>query len=94
MQNKILALRPLLDQGLYLIEAMKKEINVISINSDLINKTRNFTIKTKRSKIIKEDLSPGIHTTTCLTCNFTCHTNCSYPNNEDKKNCYAIKKEY
>ena len=94
MQNKILALRPLLDQGLYLIEAMKNEINFISINTDLINKTRNFKIKTKRPQIIKEDLSPGIHTTTCLTCNFICHSNCSYPNNEDKINCYAIKKEY
>ena len=94
MQNKILALRPLLDQGLYLIEAMKNEINFISINTDLINKTRNFTIKTKRPEIKKEDLSPGIHTTTCLTCNFTCHSNCSYPNNEDKKKCIAIRKEY
>ena len=94
MQNKILALRSLLDQVLYLIEAIKKEINVISINSHLINKTRNFTIKTKRPKIIKEDLSPGIHTTTCLKCNFTCHNNCSYPNDEDKKNCCAISKEY
>ena len=62
MQNKILALRPLLDQGLSLIEAMKNEINQIKINTDLINKTRNFKIKSKRPKIIKEDLRPGIHT--------------------------------
>jgi len=90
MQNKILALRPLLDQGLSLIEAMKNEINQIKINTDLINKTRNFKIKTKRPKITKENLRPGIHTTTCLKCNFTCHNNCSFANNKDKKNCCAM----
>ena len=90
MQNKILALRPLLDQGLLLIESMKNEINQIKINTDLVNKTRNFKIKTKRPKIIKENLSPGIHTTTCLICNFTCHNYCSYADNKDKKNCCAM----
>ena len=50
MQNKILALRPLLDQGLYLIEAMKNKINFISINTDLINKTRNFKYKNKKTR--------------------------------------------
>jgi dimeric dUTPase (all-alpha-NTP-PPase superfamily) len=50
MQNKILALRPLLDQGLYLIEEMKNKINFISINTDLINKTRNFKYKNKKTR--------------------------------------------
>ena len=90
MQNKILALRPLLDQGLSIIEAMKNEINQIEINTDLINKTRNFKIKTKRPKIIKEDLRPGIHTTTCLKCNFTCHNNCYIPDNNNKRSCCAM----
>ena len=99
MENKILALRPLLDQGLSIIEAMKNEINQIKINTDLINKTRNFKIKTKRPKITKENLRPGIHTTTCLQCNFTCHNNCRIPDNKDKMRCSAmnhsgIKKGY
>ena len=38
-QNKILALRPLLDQGLSIMGAIKSEINQIKINTDLINKT-------------------------------------------------------
>lgn len=90
MQNKILALRPKLDQGLVLMEAMRQEINAIKINTDLINKTRNFKIKTKRPNITKEFLKPGRHTTTCLICNFTCHSNCYYSNNEEKKNCCAM----
>jgi len=90
MQNKILALRPKLDQGLILMEAMRKEINEIKINTDLINKTRNFTIKTKRPNVTREPLPPGRHTTTCLICNFTCHKNCSFSNNDDKKYCCAM----
>lgn len=90
MQNKILALRPKLDQGLILMEAMRKEINEIKINTDLINKTRNFKIKTKRPNVTRENLPPGRHTTTCLICNFTCHQNCYYSNNEDKKNCCSM----
>ena len=93
MQNKILALRPLLDQGLSITEAMKNEINQIKINTDLINKTRNFKIKTKRPKIIKEDLKPGIHTTTCLKCNFTCHNNCYFADNSEKKLCCAMNRD-
>ena len=93
MQNKILALRPLLDQGLSIMEAIKSEINQIKINTDLINKTRNFKIKTKKPKIIKEDLKPGIHTTTCLKCNFTCHNGCVFADNNEKRLCCAINKD-
>ena len=90
MQNKILALRPKLDQGLILMEAMKQEINELKINADLINKTKNFKIKTKRPNVTRENLPPGRHTTTCLICNFTCHNNCSYSNNQAKKHCCSM----
>ena len=93
MQNKILALRPLLNQGLVLTEVIKNEINQIKINTDLVNKTRNFKIKTKRPKITKENLKPGVHTTTCLTCNFTCHSNCYFADNEQKKSCCAMNSD-
>ena len=90
MQNKILALRPKLDQGLTLMEAMRQEINEIKINTDLINKSRNFKIKTKRPNVTKENLPPGRHTTTCLICNFTCHKDCAFANNEEKKSCCSM----
>ena len=90
MQNKILALRPKLDQGLVLMEAMKQEINEIKINTDLINKTRNFKIKTKRPNVTRENLPPGRHSTTCLICNFTCHSDCYFSGDDDKKNCCAM----
>ena len=85
MQNKILALRQKLNQGLILMEEMRQEINEIKIHTDLINKSRNFKIKTKGPNVTKENLPPGRHTTTCLICNFTSHKNCAFANNEEKK---------
>ena len=40
------------------MEVMREEINAIKINTDLINKTRNFKIKTKRPNITKDFLKP------------------------------------
>ena len=90
MYNQIISLSPKLDQDSLLIETIKKEINEIKINIDLINKARNFKIKTKRPIVTRENLPPGIHTTICLICNFTCHKNCDMANNEEKKTCCII----
>ena len=60
-------------------------MNEIIINSDLINKTKNFKIKIKRPNVTRENLPPGRYTTTCLICNFTNHNNCEFCNNEKKK---------
>ena len=90
MEKRILALRPLLDEGLSIMEAIRKEINFIKIHGDVINKTRNFKIKSKRTKFKEEDLPPGIHTTTCMACNRTCHNNCYFADNNDKKRCCSM----
>ena len=41
-------------------------------------------------KIEKIPLPVGIHTTTCLICNRTCHDNCGIPNDSDKRGCVAM----
>ena len=65
-------------------------MNEIIINSDLINKAKNFKIKIKRPNVTRENLPIGKHTTTCLICNFTCHNNCEFCNNEEKKKCCSV----
>jgi hypothetical protein len=35
------------------MEAIKQDINKLKINADLINKTKNFKIKTKRTNVTK-----------------------------------------
>ena len=55
-------------------------------------KNYEFTVNEPDTKIT--DISgQGIHTTTCTTCNFTCHNDCTYSDDSDKKNCCAMDKE-
>lgn len=39
---------------------------------------------------MKVDLPAGVHVTNCLTCNRTCHDNCSYADDNDKQKCCAM----
>jgi hypothetical protein len=43
----------------------------------------------------KRFLSEGkeIYTTTCLNCNFTCHDNCAFSDDSDKKDCAAMNRD-
>ena len=36
----------------------------------------------------------GVYTTNCLKCSFTCHNNCAYSNDSDKKMCCAMTNGY
>ena len=74
------------------MESIKKEMKNIEINKDIINKAKNYKIKTSKPEIKKIDLPSGIHTTTCLNCNNTCHNNCAYADDNDKKRCIAMDK--
>ena len=92
IENTILNLRPKLDTGLTLMESIKKQIKIIEMNKDIINKAKNFEIKTTKPEIKKIDLPAGIHTTTCLTCNRTCHENCLFADDKEKIKCCAMNK--
>ena len=67
---------------------------IIEQNKSLIEANKNFTYKTKRHEIKKIQLKAGIHTTTCLTCNRTCHENCVFADNNDKYKCSAMTDGY
>ena len=91
LQTTILGLRPQLDQGLQIMENIKKEINIIETNKDKINQCKNFNYKYKKPDIKKKDLPQGEHTTTCIICNYTCHYPCKIPDNNHKSKCSAMK---
>lgn len=58
----------------------------------LIEQNKDFIIKVPVTKQRKKDTPPGQYTTNCLNCNYTCHDNCIYANNEDKRECCAMNK--
>jgi len=57
---------------------------------DIQKANKNYVIDVEEPQVTKEDLPSGRHTTTCLTCNFTCHEHCQIPSNEDKRGCAAM----
>lgn len=52
------------------------------------NKDFRYTIEVTKQR--KMDLPTGQYVTNCLTCNFTCHENCVYSDNDDKYKCSAM----
>ena len=55
-----------------------------------VNANKNFNATVIKPKVEEVPLGPGIHTTTCLICNRTCHEDCAYANNSDKASCIAM----
>ena len=86
LSNKIKELTPLIKQTNSLIDEMKKEIDKIKKITDILNSTKNFKVKVKVPKIIKEDLKPGFYTITCLKCNYSCLENYRLSNSSQIKN--------
>ena len=91
LQATILGLRPQLDKSLQVMENIRKEINIIKTNKDKINQCKDFNYKYKKPEIVKKDLPQGQHTSTCIICNYTCHYPCYIPDNNNKRNCSAMR---
>ena len=76
----------IIDKGLRIIEEIETTREII----EKIKVSKNFTYKVKVKKFKQIDLKPGIHQTTCITCNRTFHKNSSFSDNADKKRFCAI----
>ena len=92
LEGLIIMLQQKLKLCLNNIEQCKLEYKIINdLNRD-IKDSQNYTLDITVPKMEREQLKPGIHTTTCLTCNRTCHDNCNIKQNEYKYNCWAMDK--
>ena len=71
-----------------------REERILKQHERDIADNRDFKYKVKEVKVIKVDLPIGVHTTTCLKCNFTCHENCLYADDEHKMLCWAMESNF
>ena len=55
---------------------------------------KHFKYTVKEPRIVKRNTVPGQYVTNCTKCNFTCHQNCPYANNDDKRYCCAMSGEH
>ena len=91
LQAMIEGLNPQITMGLSKIDEMRQEENILKQRETEIETNKSFTYPVEVTKPKEIDLrGSGRHTTTCLRCNFTCHKNCAYADDRDKRRCCAI----
>ena len=91
LQTLLEGLNPQITMGLNKIEEMRQEELILQHHETEIETNKKFTYTVDIPKRHQIDLKgTGRHTTTCLRCNFTCHKDCAYANDNDKRNCCAM----
>lgn len=92
LQNLIEGLCPQIIMGLSKIEEMPQEENILKQHETEIETNKSFTYTVDINKPYEENLrGTGGDTTTCLRCNFTCHENYAFANDDDKRSCCAMR---
>ena len=85
LETLVLDLHKTVQTGLQHLEQMRQELKIMEHFDAKIKANQSFSYTIKQQKVVQEDISgQGIHTTTCLVCNYTCHSNCRTPDNEKK----------
>ena len=90
LENLIKELQPQIHAGLSKMNQLQNVIAELEHNKALIEQNKDFSIPVCITKQRKIDTPPGRYTTNCLNCNYTCHDNCVYSKDEDKKKCCAM----
>ena len=80
-------------KGLSYMEQLRDEVKVLETAEQDIKGHKNYTYTVKRFEMNKKPLTGNQNTTTCLTCNFTCHENCRVANDSHKMRCSAMDKD-
>lgn len=91
LENYIVVLQEKLTIGLDKVTQCKEEYKMINDLEKDIKDSEKYTKEILVPKTRKVDLPQGKHTTTCLICNLTCHKNCYFSDNDDKKYCCAME---
>ena len=76
------------------IGTLKQEEHVMEQHKADIAANKNFKYKVKEPKIVKHETLPGQYVTNCTKCNYTCHQDCAYANNDDKRYCCVMSGEH
>ena len=76
------------------IGKLQQEDHIMEQHKADIAANKNFKYKVMEQRIVKRNTLPGQYVTNCTKCNYTCHQDCEYPNNDDKRYCCAMSGEH
>lgn len=85
---------PVVKAGLSMVSDFRKELEIIKTHKQDIENNKDFEYEVEETKQIQILLKQGRHVTNCLRCNLTCHKNCAYADNYDKRLCSAMNNGY
>ena len=72
------------------MDAIRQEEKALKFHEKSIMENKDFHYPVTKQKIEKVRLPTGTNTTTCRTCNFTCHNNCAFSDDSEKARCCAM----
>lgn len=92
LANTVHHLHQEIDIGLSKIGVLEQEIGIFTKYRRRIRENKNFRYTVTENVQELVDLKgKRQYTTNCLSCNFTCHANCVFANDEEKVNCCAMQ---
>jgi len=93
LEDRILMINQKINLAVRRLECVENSFEEIEKHQHKIDENAGFLVRIEVPSFEKIDISgKGVHTTTCLECNYTCHDNCVYSNNNDKKHCCSMEK--
>ena len=74
------------------INSLRAEERAIEQHEADIKANRNFTFTVKEPRMEQVNIAgTGRYVTNCMKCNFTCHDDCVFADDEDKQRCIAMQ---
>lgn len=90
LKTIIVSILPQVKAGLSKLSELRNQLDIFRKHSDEIENNKDFEYETEETKQMLVDLPPGQHVTNCLHCHYTCHDNCIYADDEQKRKCYVM----
>jgi hypothetical protein len=91
LEVNVIGLQNEVQRGLNKLEQLRVEQRVLREHQSDIDKNKNFKYTVEEDECDIEPIDPGIYTTNCMVCKFTCHLNCAYKDDSDKQYCCAMR---
>ena len=90
LETLVVGLQKRINTGISKIEQLQQVEKTLKTHEAEIIRSKNFRISVKVPKHRQVPTKTGKYVTNCLKCNFTCHENCIYGEDEDKYKCSAM----
>lgn len=91
LKQVIVSIFPQVKSGLSKLSELRNHLDIFQKHRADIENYKDFEYEVYEIKQIKVELNPGRYVINCLSCNITCHENCSCADNDEKRNCSVMK---